>query len=138
VAPRITPDSNILISAFVFGGNPLRLIEMALNGEVDMFVSDAIVDETLRVLRDKFGLSTRRLAEAEKYIINCTQRVKPAKTLNVVKEDADDNRVLECAEAAGCQAIVTGDLDLLRLREYEGIRITTVREFLDRAEESSG
>jgi uncharacterized protein len=136
VAPRVTPDSNILISAFIFGGNPLRLIEMALNGEVAMFVSDAIVEETLRVLRDKFGLNSGRLAQAEKYIIDCTERVKPAKALNVVKEDPDDNRVLECAQAAGCEAIVTGDLDLLRLQEYEGIRIMTVREFLDRAEKA--
>jgi putative PIN family toxin of toxin-antitoxin system len=130
VPARVTPDSNILISALIFGGNPLRLIEMALNGEIAMFVSDAIVHETLRVLRDKFGFSDQRLAQAEEYIIRSTERVKPAKTLDVVKEDPDDNRVLECAEAAGCETIITGDLDLLRLRKHGEIRIMTVREFL--------
>lgn len=41
--PRLTPDSNILISALVFDGNPLRLLEMALNKEVDLFISDEIL-----------------------------------------------------------------------------------------------
>jgi len=132
VPPRITPDSNILISALIFGGNPLRLLEMALSDEVAMFVSDAILQETLRVLRDKFGFSDERLVRAEKYITDCTKRVNPAETLDVVKEDPDDNRVLECAEAAGCEAVITGDLDLLRLGKYREIRIMTVREFLNR------
>jgi putative PIN family toxin of toxin-antitoxin system len=111
---------------------------MALNGEVAMFVSDAIVEETLRVLRDKFGFSDKWLAEAEEYITGCTERVKPSEALDIVKEDPDDNRVLECAEAAGCEAIITGDLDLLRLRSYGNIRIMTVREFLDRGERTGG
>jgi putative PIN family toxin of toxin-antitoxin system len=105
---------------------------MAFNDELAMFVSDAILQETLRVLRDKFGFSDERLARAEEYITDCTERVKPAQALDVVKEDPDDNRVLECAEAAGCEAIITGDLDLLRLGKYRDIRIMTVREFLDR------
>jgi putative PIN family toxin of toxin-antitoxin system len=136
--PRITPDSNILISALIFGGNPLRLVEMALNNEVRMFVSETIVQETLRVLRDKFGLSNQRLAQAEDYINACTERVKADRTLSVIKEDPDDNRVLECAEAAGCEAIITGDLDLLRLGKYGQIKIMTVREFLERGERETG
>jgi uncharacterized protein len=115
VASRVAPDSNILISALVFGGNPLQLLEMALDGGVSLFISDAILQETLRVLRDKFGFSEERLARAERYITACTTRVTPSTTIHAVKEDPDDNRVLECAKAAGCEYIVTGDLDLLRL-----------------------
>jgi putative PIN family toxin of toxin-antitoxin system len=131
VPSRITPDSNILISALVFGGNPLRLIEMALGGEVSLFISDAILHETLRVLREKFGFSEERAARAERYISEITARVQPSNKIDAIKEDPDDNKVLECAEAAGCEYIVTGDLDLLRLGKYGEIRIMTVRAFLD-------
>ena len=129
--PRITPDSNILISALVFGGNPLLLLEMALSGEVSLFISDEILQETLRVLRDKFDLSEERLARAEGYIDSCTTRVKPSAEIDAIKEDPDDNRVLECAEEAGCEFIITGDLDLLRLGKYGGIQIMTVRALLE-------
>jgi putative PIN family toxin of toxin-antitoxin system len=131
VPARVTPDSNILISALVFGGNPLRLLEMALNGEVSLFISDAILQETLRVLLDKFQLSKERLAWAEGYINACTTRVKPSGTVDAVKDDPDDNRILECAEAAGCECIVTGDLNRLRLGKYGEIRIMTIRTFLE-------
>jgi len=131
VPPRITPDSNILISALVFGGNPLLLLEMALSGEVSLFISDEILQETLRVLRDKFDLSEERLARAEGYIDSCTTRVKPSAEIDAIKEDPDDNRVLECAEEAGCEFIITGDLDLLRLGKYGGIQIMTVRALLE-------
>jgi len=128
---RVTPDSNILISALVFGGNPLRLMEIALGGEVSLFISGPILGETLRVLRDKFDLSEERLARAESYINACTTRIKPTGKIEAVQEDPDDNRVLECAEAAGCEYIITGDLDLLRLGKYGEIRIVTVRSFLE-------
>jgi len=131
VPPRITPDSNILISALVFGVNPLQLVNMALGGEVSLFISDAILQETLRVLRDKFGLSEEGLARAERYIDACVTRVKPSGKIDAIKEDPDDNRVLECAEGAGCECIITGDLDLLRLRKYGEIQIMTVRTFLE-------
>ena len=106
-------------------------MQMAFSGEVSLFISDAILQETLRVLREKFGLPEERLARAERYIDACRARVKPSGKIDAVKEDPDDNRVLECAEAARCEYIITGDLVLLRLGKYGEIRIVTVRSFLD-------
>jgi predicted nucleic acid-binding protein len=48
----------------------------------------------------------------------------------VVKEDPDDNRVLECAVGARAEFIVMGDKHLLQLEEYAGIRIMKVADFL--------
>lgn len=60
---RATLDSNVYVSAFVFGGKPGRVIEMATEGAVDVTVSDAIVAEVRRVLLTKFGWSVERAAE---------------------------------------------------------------------------
>ena len=49
--------------------------------------------------------------------------------LDVIKEDREDNRILECASAVGSDYIVTGDEDLLRLGRYESIRIVTPSDF---------
>lgn len=106
---------------------------MALGGEVALFISDEILQETMRVLRDKFKLSREALTRAEHYIDACTARVTPSHRIDVIKEDPDDNRVLECAETAACELIVTGDSDLLRFGKYGTIRITTVRAFLDQS-----
>ena len=63
-------------------------------------------------------------------------RVVSTERLNVVPDDEDDNRVLECAVAGECECVVTGDGDLLRMGSYEGIRILRVGEFLERLKEA--
>ena len=60
----VTADSNIWVSAFGFGGKPRRLIEMADAGEIRIDISEFIIDEVLRTLRDKFEWSAERLQEA--------------------------------------------------------------------------
>ena len=58
--------------------------------------------------------------------------VTPRMTVNAVRDDPDDNRILECALEAEAQIIVSGDHHLLSLQEYKSISIVTPREFIDR------
>lgn len=127
---RVTADSNIYISALMFGGKPLEILETALEGESELAISDDILSETLRVLRDKFHRTSEQLQEIETFIGAITRQVYPAERIDAVPTDRDDNRVLECAVTAGSEVIVSGDADLLGLREFRGIRIQRVSEFL--------
>jgi len=115
---RITADSNIYVSAILFGGKPLALLKLGHSRHVRLFISDEIIEETLGVLREKFKRTRERVIVAEEYIRACTYVVAPTERLNVVPDDEDDNRVLECAVAGGCEYIVTGDRDLLRMGTY--------------------
>ena len=72
------------------------------------------------------------MAEADRLIRGFTELVAPTRRLAVVAADPDDDRILECAVAAGAQVIVSGDKDLLRLGKFEGIEIVTVAAFLER------
>jgi putative PIN family toxin of toxin-antitoxin system len=133
--PRLTLDANIFISALVFGGKPEQLLEMALRGEVEIFISDEIVAEISRVLaRPKFGLNVEEIAEAQHYIDKCTKRVTPTMKLNVVESDPDDNKIVECAVESGSEAIVTHDKDLIRMGSYQGIEMIKVGAFLHRVQ----
>jgi len=64
---RVTADSNVLISALRFGGKPLDLLALALDGDIELAISDAILHETLRVLHDKFHTTPERLDGMERY-----------------------------------------------------------------------
>jgi uncharacterized protein len=129
---RVTLDSNVYLSGFVFGGKPQRIFEMAIDGEIEVAVSDPILQEVRRHLLGKFGWSEPRAAEAIESIAEFAKRVTPTETIDTVPTDPDDNRVLECAVSAGSQTIVTGDDDLLRLVEFRGIEIIRVADFLTR------
>lgn len=63
-------------------------------------------------------------------IIAIATLVEPVEKLNIVKEDPDDNMVLECAKAGKVDYIVSNDKHLLKLKEFEGIKIVTPKEFL--------
>jgi len=112
------------------GGDPLRFLDLARAGAIRVDISEPILAKVLRVLRDKFQWEMEKLEEVESLIIRFAQRVTPTQTIDVVKEDPPDNRILECAVEAQSDAIVTGDGDLLRLGQYGDIPIMKVSDFL--------
>jgi putative PIN family toxin of toxin-antitoxin system len=127
---RIVVDTNVIVSALVFGGLPRRVFEVAESGRCEFCYSAEIEAETHRVLQDKFGWDADRLNRYLPALWRLGERVTPKRRVQVVKEDPDDNRILECALAAGAGTIVSGDGHLLRLNGYEGLSILTPRAFL--------
>jgi predicted nucleic acid-binding protein len=71
---RVTLDSNVYLSGFVFGGKPKRVLEMAIDGEIEVAVSDPIIQEVRRHLLGKFGWSEPRAAEAVESIAEFAKR----------------------------------------------------------------
>lgn len=125
-----TADSNIYISALQFGGVPLQFLNAARDGVFRLAISDPIVDEISGVLLNKFRWSAAMVDEARENLPDFTLLAKPTRTLSIIVEDPDDDRIIECAVASGSHYIVSGDKHLLRLAHYENIRIIKVAEFL--------
>jgi hypothetical protein len=73
-----TLDSNIYISALEFGGVGARLLGMAIAGRIRIDTSDAVLDETIGVLRDRFHWSGYRLHAAREQLAKMGNRVEPA------------------------------------------------------------
>jgi uncharacterized protein len=130
---RATADSNIWVSGLNWYGKPHELLNLARDGKIELAISDAILDEFSRILHDKLEWSDDRLNSMRAEVATFTKRVSSAETLDVVKADPDDNRILECAVAAGSDVIVTGDAHLLQLGAYRGIKIMKVADFLGQA-----
>jgi putative PIN family toxin of toxin-antitoxin system len=127
---EVTADSKIYISALVFAGRPLQFLDTARAGVFRLAVSDALLAEVHRILRDKFRWPQENLAEAATDLADFTVRVFPSQDIDAVPEDPDDNRVLECAVEAKSQFIVTSDAALLRLGRYGGIQVVRVADFM--------
>jgi predicted nucleic acid-binding protein len=84
------------------------------------------------IMRDKLKCTPEQLQQAEAYIDGCAQRVAPVETIHLVKSDPSDNRIIECALAAGSDTIVSGDKHLLSLVNIHGIEFLNVSDFLQR------
>ena len=57
--------------------------------------------------------------------------VDPQERVHIILADDSDNRILECAVAAGAEFIVTGDAHLLDLHSFREVRILSPRQFID-------
>lgn len=130
MAVAVTADTNIYISALFFGGRPRQILDAAERGSVTLAISNALLSELDGVLADKFKLPEERRREAMATVTAFATVVHPTRRIEAVPEDPDDNRVLECAVAAGSRYIVTGDRALLRLGRFEGVQILRVADFM--------
>ena len=126
----VVADSNVFVSALVYGGKPLQVLEMGLEREIHLLTSPAILEETLGILKRKFGYTPEQIADAKKRIeAACYGVFTPTVKLEVVKDDPDDDKILELAAQIG-DAVVSGDKHLLRLGEFRGIKIQRPADFL--------
>lgn len=123
---RLVLDTNVLVSAMLWPGTPTRLIDMASEGQIQLFTSRALLDELNETLhRPKF---TRAIAasglgidEMIHHYQRLTYLVTTRKLTQQICRDADDDNVLACALAAKAHIIATGDKDLLVLHPWRGI-----------------
>lgn len=128
---RITADTNIIISALNFPGNPARILDMAEKGEIRLAISDDILAEVERVLRrPKFGWAQDEVDDAIRGLSAFADHVEPTQRIDLVKDDPTDNRIIECAAASGSDYLVSGDKHLLKVGQYQGVKIVTPADFL--------
>ncbi|MEO8660643.1 MAG: putative toxin-antitoxin system toxin component, PIN family [Bryobacteraceae bacterium] len=129
---RVTADTNVIISGLNFeNGKPHQFLQLARAGKINMTISGHILAEVEDILARQFHWPPDDIAEAIVGLKAMARTVRPNVQLDVIKEDPDDDRILECAVSAGSDYIVTGDNDLLRLRSYDAIRILNVADFLE-------
>lgn len=123
-------DTNLIISALLSPqGTSAKIINRWEAGKFDVAVSDPLLDELERALGyeriNKYFRGTFIMHLREIAIL-----VKPQISLEVITEDPDDNRLLECAVTSGSSYIISGDQHLLDLKEYQGIQILSPAGFI--------
>lgn len=124
-------DTNVLVSALVYGGLPLQILTLAASGRVRLCTSPVLLDELRRVLREKIQLGEADIAVVLARITDVAHIVHPTELLKVVDADPDDDRLFECAVAAGASFLVTGDGKVLKVGRYRQVAVVTPRQFLE-------
>jgi len=134
---NVVLDTNTVVSGSLWSGAPRQVLDLAHSGVITLFTSPDLLAEMADVLRrEKFF---RRLelagvtADDLVYGYAALARViRSAKIEPVILDDPDDDKVLACAKAANAEIIASGDHHLLNLKEYKGILILPVSQFLQR------
>lgn len=126
---RVVIDTNIVISALNFGGNPKAVLELARKNRIHNITSPFIINEVEKVLTQKFGWHMEVTREVLTDFRGFSHILNPAETIAVISYPPD-NRILECAMAGRAYFIISGDHHLTDLKTYGSIKIVTPAEFL--------
>ncbi|MDO8650467.1 MAG: putative toxin-antitoxin system toxin component, PIN family [Candidatus Berkelbacteria bacterium] len=126
---KVVLDTNIIVSGLLFGGKPLQILEGVVDGKIEVYTSEVLMDECLRILEMKFGLSRDRLTETEESLRENFKIVRPQTTVKIAR-DTDDDAVLAVALEVGADFLVSGDNDLLVLKHIANIPIVDPGQFL--------
>ena len=132
--PVVVLDTNVWISAMIWGGEPAEIILAVEKGQIRVVVSEEIVEEIsrtldyhrLREVYESVNVNRQQLVET---VLLIGKLVQVGSKVEVVEADPSDNKILDCALTSKADFIVSGDKHLLRLKKFRNTQILTVAEF---------
>src|ERR1017187_3426275 len=129
---RIVLDTNVLVSAAITPHGKVSIImDLVNDGRLELFISPFILYEMDYVLA-RYGWDQAKIKEALEAIKEVSEVIEPKVTIDIIKTDPPDNRILECAVAAKADVLVTGDRKHIHpLGTFRSIKILTPSEFLE-------
>lgn len=133
---KVVVDVNVWISALLWGGTPRQILQLAQNHQIAIFASDELFAELENTLRrtkfqskiQSLDLTVEDILDAAKEVLNFCATTD----VNVPElRDPKDNKIIAAALSAEAEVLISGDLDLLTLQEFSGIRIVTPTDFIN-------
>ena len=132
---KVVVDTNVLVSALLFGGIPAQLIPLWQRGKIKPLASKEIIDEYLRV----FTYPKFKLTEEDVNFLLYHEILPHFEVIDVesgpriIKRDPEDDNFIRCALAGKAKFIISGDQHLLSLKSYQKIEILSPADFLLKA-----
>ncbi len=127
---RVVLNTNVLISALFWGGQPRRVVDLAIAGRIQAVTSPELLAELEQVLAEDFAVPQETVELVLRDTLSYAEVTVPVEEVHIAVRDSGDTKVIAAAMAGRGDCIVTGDRDLLVIVEAHGIAIVTVREFL--------
>jgi len=134
---RAVVDTNVYVSALVFGGKPAAVLQLAESGAFQLVASAEIKAELVETLTEKFGWPNNRAERACRELWDEAYWAVPPQDIRLSRDPGDDF-ILACALESEAAFVVTGDQDLLALHPFRGVAIVTPAAFLTRIARQEG
>ena len=125
----VTFDTNVLLSATVWdGGVAQKLLFDLIRQGIKIYSTTEILSEYQEILKRDFDFSDTEVSEIMGKVLAFVTLVSPQTKIKAVKNDPDDDVIIECAFESESKYIITYDKHLLNLKEFRGIRIIKPEE----------
>jgi putative PIN family toxin of toxin-antitoxin system len=129
---RVVLGSNVLIAAAATRGLCEAIVELCLE-QHEIVLGEGILAEVEEKLTGKLKVPAAIAREYLKLLRGSAEIMKPAQVERGACRDPEDLMVLGLIEAGRAEVLVSGDKDLLVLREFAGARVLSLRGFWEEA-----
>jgi len=127
---KVVLDANVVIAAFASRGLCESVFEVCLNKH-EIILSEDLLDEIIRNLHSKIKLPKILIDHVAALLEEFAVFVDPVPISHAECRDPDDRKILGLAVASKADYIITGDKDLLVLKDFQGIPVLNPRSFYD-------
>jgi putative PIN family toxin of toxin-antitoxin system len=132
---KVFLDTNVLVSAFISHGLSAEIFRLIIK-ENNLIIGNVVLEELQRILIDKFNMPDKQVNTILQFL-NAFEICKYSDEKSPIKlRDKDDEKILSLAIKSKSDVLVTGDKDLLDVRENVSIKILTPREFFEFVKQS--
>lgn len=127
---KVVIDVNVFISAFGWNGKPLQIMELLEKGKLRNCISEEILRElSIAISYPELSLTKEIQAKILEFALIHSDFYEPTESAGIAR-DPDDNKFIDCALSAKAKFIITGDEDLLSIKQYKHIKFVSPAEFL--------
>ena len=127
---KIVIDTNFLVSATQWDYSVShKLLQKLIKNNEEIFTTKEILEKFAEVLKRDFLYNEEEAKSLIERVLQFLTLVTPKRKIDVIKEDAEDNKIIECALECRAEYIISYDKHLLKLKEYQGIKIVRPEEF---------
>lgn len=125
---RILVDTNVIISGLIAKGACFEVLEDLVYTHTPI-ITPFVLAECQDVLLQKFHLSKPTVKSLLFVIERYFKQGENSTTFIKVCKDPDDNQLFADALLNKAEIILSGDKDVLSVKDYEGIRIISPKDY---------
>lgn len=127
---KVVLDTNVLVAAFLTEGICYKILVRARKKGYRLVLSPDIITEFEEVLLRKFSLSRSELSDVRNLLAEAVSEIcREVEPIKPTSRDPDDDKILACASVSRADYLVTGDEDLLVIKQYGRTKILTPKDF---------
>jgi len=126
---KVVVDTNLFIAAYFNRRSAsAEVVELAGEDKIRLVWSDLLKKE-MDLILGNVKASPKFLNKIQN-VLEKGIKVSPKEKLKIVKDDPEDNKLLECAQETEADYILTNDHHLLEIGEFKSTKIIRPKEFL--------
>lgn len=128
---RVFLDTNVIASATATRGLCADVLRTVIEFH-ELVVSEHLIGELRRVLKDKFGAPAEVIADVTWLLQQYTIAAESAPLADLPLKDLADVAIVSAALNGGADVLVTGDKEVLEIKSVGSMQILTPRQFWDK------